>query len=100
MWEQYNKVFEMAILLDPTRKLLYLKYALRKLYGSRDDISIHRADILRLFRNLYKEYCVIYDTPTTTLSNVDKVDLAKKHTKFEDEWLVFEEQMTEATVVE
>ena len=99
-WEQYNKVFEMAILLDPSHKLLYLEYALRKLYGSREDISIRRAEILKLFRNLYKEYCVIYDTPTTILSNVDRVDLAKKPTKFEDEWLVFEEEMTQATVVE
>ena len=49
----------MVILFDPQRKLLYLGYALRKLYGSREDISIRRAEILKLFRNLYKEYCVI-----------------------------------------
>ena len=43
----------------------------------REDISIRRDDTLRLFRNPYKEYCVIYDTLTMTSSNVDKVDLVK-----------------------
>ena len=48
-WEQYNKVFEMVTLFDPQRKLLHLGYALRKLYGSSEDMSIRWCDTLRPF---------------------------------------------------
>ena len=48
-WEQYKKVFEMVILFDLQRNLLYLRYALRKLYGSSEDMSIRRGDTLRPF---------------------------------------------------
>ena len=44
----------MAILLDPQHKLLYLEYALGKLYGLSEDMSIHRDDTLRLFKSFYK----------------------------------------------
>lgn len=52
-WEQYNKVFEIVILLDPQSKLLYLEYALRKLHGPSEDMSIHRGNTLKLFRNVF-----------------------------------------------
>ena len=52
----------MVILFDTQSKLLYLEYTLRKLYGLSEDMSIHRGDTLRPFGDLYKEYCVIYDT--------------------------------------
>ena len=39
----------MVILFDPQRKLLHLGYALEKLYGSSEDLSIRRGDTLRSF---------------------------------------------------
>ena len=39
----------MVILFDPQRKLLYLGYALKKLYGSGEDMIIRRGDTLRDF---------------------------------------------------
>ena len=48
----------MVILFDPQRRLLYLGYALRKLYGSSDDMNIHRGDTLRPFwRSLQRVLC-------------------------------------------
>ena len=43
--------------------------------------------------------CDLWYTYTMTLSNVDKVNLVKV-TKFEDDFLIFEEQMTQTIALE
>lgn len=46
------------------------------------------------------EYCGRFSTPDTTFSNLDGVDLIKRTNNIDDEFLKFEEEMTQGRVAE
>ena len=47
-WENYNRIYEIAVLLDPSRKLEYVEFIFSRLYSLHEYIRMRTNETLKL----------------------------------------------------